>query len=288
MAACPNIMSICSGVGLIDLGIKLAVPGSRTVCYLEREAPACRILAARMREGLLDPAPIWSDLTTFDARPWRGVVDILAGGIPCQPFSVAGKQLGNTDERALAEHVVRIVEACRPAVVFIENVPPWVSRGYAGGFCEALCRLGYTVEDPLFLAASSVGAPHRRERVFVLAHADGVGLQVSWHAKLHDEKTELRQTGGPRSRRKDVANADGAGLQDIHDIGRACDDNAQVTGVERCCGDWWFAEPGMGRMAYGLPNQLDRIRALGNGAVPLVVAIAFRELIARAERRLRV
>jgi len=84
-------LSLCAGAGGIDLGLTIACPGYRTVCYVEREAYAAATLVARMEDKALDPAPLWDDVTTFDGRPWRGAVDILIGGYPCQPFSVAGK-----------------------------------------------------------------------------------------------------------------------------------------------------------------------------------------------------
>ena len=89
-----RVLSLCSGVGGLDLGLKLAMPTSRTVAYMEIEAYACEILVKRMQEKILDPAPLWSDIKSFDGKPWRGKVDIITGGYPCQPFSVAGKKLG--------------------------------------------------------------------------------------------------------------------------------------------------------------------------------------------------
>jgi DNA (cytosine-5)-methyltransferase 1 len=79
-----NVISICSGYGGIELGLRSVIP-ARTVCYVENEIGVASILAARMEDGSIDPAPIWTDLRTFDPEPWRGKVDILAGGFPCQP-----------------------------------------------------------------------------------------------------------------------------------------------------------------------------------------------------------
>src|SRR3990172_9327215 len=118
-----RVASICAGAAGLDLGLRMAEPAARTVLYVEHEATACLQLVARMEDGSLDPAPLWTDLRTLDGRPWRGVVDCLIGGIPCQPHSVAGKRLGAADERDLWPDTARVIGECRPEWVFIENVP---------------------------------------------------------------------------------------------------------------------------------------------------------------------
>ena len=94
-----NVLSLCSGIGGLDLGVSGAIPNARTVCYVEREISCCKILAARMRDGCLDDAPIWTDIDTFDGRPWRGVVDCIVAGIPCQGNSLAGNRRLEADPR---------------------------------------------------------------------------------------------------------------------------------------------------------------------------------------------
>jgi DNA (cytosine-5)-methyltransferase 1 len=178
-----NILSICAGIGGLDLGLRIAMPDARTVCYVEREAFACEILVARMSDGSLDEAPVWTDLGTFDGKPWRGTVDCIAAGLPCQPYSVAGQRRGDKDERYIWPEFFRIVSEVEPAVVFIENVP-----GLAAWFRpvgEELCRLGYELEAGIFSAAE-VGASHRRERMFVLGHAESgsqAGGTPRWYGR---------------------------------------------------------------------------------------------------------
>ena len=117
-----NVLSICTGGGGLDLAFELAVPNARTVCMVEREAFAVAHLVDKMQAGQLDECPVWTDVTTFRGRPWRGVVDWLIGGIPCQPHSQAGKRGGSTDRRDLWSATRRIIVQCRPRGVVIENV----------------------------------------------------------------------------------------------------------------------------------------------------------------------
>lgn len=167
-----NGLALCAGVGGLELGISLALGDSyRTVCLVEREAHAAAILVARMEDGCLAPAPVWDDLTTFDGRPWRGLVDVLTAGYPCQPFSYAGQRGGTDDPRHLWPHVARVIAECGPAVVFLENVPGHLSLGLESVLGD-LGRMGFVAACGLF-SASEVGAPHRRERLFILAHRDG-------------------------------------------------------------------------------------------------------------------
>lgn len=169
------ILSLCSGAGGLDLGVGLALSGARAVCYVEHEVTACEVLAARIADGALDDAPIWTDLHAFDGRPWRGKVVGIIGGYPCQPFSVAGKRLGTADPRHLWPSIARIIAECEPDWCFFENVGGHLRLGYFDVVRPDLERLGYRVTEGLFTAAE-VGAPHQRERLFILAHRYGAGL----------------------------------------------------------------------------------------------------------------
>ena len=162
-----TVASLCAGTGGLDLGIKLAVPNARTILFVERESYACEVLATRMQEGSLDCAPVWTDIRTFDGKPWRGVVDCVVGGYPCQPFSFAGKRAGENDERHLWPDIARIVAEVEPAFCFFENVSGHLSLGF-GAVAADLEQMGYEVAAGLFTAAE-VGASHRRERLFILA-----------------------------------------------------------------------------------------------------------------------
>ena len=159
-------ISICTGLGGLELGVK-SVAKTRTVMYVENEITAAQILAQRIKEGNLDDAPIWSNLRTFRGEELHGKVDILIGGFPCQPFSVAGKRLGDDDPRNLWHEVKRIARELGHPTLFLENVEN-ISRYYHDTIRKDLQELGYTVTEGLF-SASEVGLPHRRRRLLMLA-----------------------------------------------------------------------------------------------------------------------
>lgn len=170
-----NLISLCSGGGGLDLGVQLAMPGARSVVLVEREAFAVSQLVSAIQQGLMAPAAIWSDVTTFNGRPWRGIVDGVIGGIPCQPHSLAGKRRGSDDERDLWSDARRIIVQSGAWFVLIENVPGMLSAkpGLDPGALRVrrdLQRLGFAVEAGLFTAAE-VRSIHKRERLFILAVA---------------------------------------------------------------------------------------------------------------------
>jgi len=140
--ACIFSLSLCSGAGGLDLGLAIAIPGYRAVNYVERETYAAATLVARMEDAALNQAVVWDDVGTFDGRPWRGVVDILSAGCPCQPFSVAGKRLGTEDPCHLRPHVARIIGECEPPFVFLENVAHHLRLGFPE-VASGLVGMGY-------------------------------------------------------------------------------------------------------------------------------------------------
>lgn len=162
-------LSLCAGGGGLDMGLELAEPGFATRCYVERDEYCQRVIVAAQRAGYFAPAPIWDDLTNFDGRPWRGHIDTVLAGYPCQPFSHAGGRRGASDERHLWPEVARIVGEVRPRWVFLENVAGHVSLGL-DDVLRDLERLRYTPACGLF-SSEAAGGRHRRERVFIVAHA---------------------------------------------------------------------------------------------------------------------
>ena len=162
-----NNLSFCSGVGGLELGLDLAFGNIRTVCHVEGEAYAASILAQKMEEGTLHDAPIWDNVRTFDAKPWRGRVHSISGGFPCQPFSQAGKQLAENDPRHLWPEFTRIIGEVRPKFIFLENVPGVVKLAAPTIFTD-LAEMGYSASWCV-IKASDVGALHHRARWFCLA-----------------------------------------------------------------------------------------------------------------------
>lgn len=211
-------LSLCSGVGGLELGLRLALGARclRVLAYVERDPYAASVLLARMEDATLEPAPIFcGDLADLDGRPFTGV-DLVCAGLPCQPFSLAGKRIGLSDKRAYGAgdgpipHTLRIIGECRPALVFFENVPAWVTGGYFRRVGEELCRLGYEIEEPFFCRASDVGTPHRRERVFILAHARRRGD----HAEQPESERGSSDAASPGEGRSAVAHAECAERDD--------------------------------------------------------------------------
>ena len=208
-----RIMSLCSGVGGIELGFKLAVPSSRAICYIENEAFACAILKARMQDKILDQAPIWTDLRTFDGRNWRGKVDCLTGGYPCQPFSVAGKKLGEKDPRHLWPEIKRLISEIEPPICFFENVGGHLRLGFEQ-VANDLSELGYKVKAGLF-TAQEVGAPHKRERLFILAYSDSVRSSIKSNRNSGELEEEIRGEAKTRNQSSQATKNCSSGIREL-------------------------------------------------------------------------
>lgn len=280
-----NTISICSGVAGLEQGLRLAVPAFRIVCYIEREFHAAAILEKRMEEKRLDPAPIWSDLKTFNSRPWRKKVHCIIGGYPCQPFSIAGRQLADQDPSHLWPHIKRLVEEVQPDICFFENVEGHIKLGLFE-VIQDLRGLGYQVECGLF-SSEIAGAPHIRKRVFILAHAPAGGDNLENTPRLG----RGRRGNGTQAWDQGALQTSGSrsGFPSLFPPGR--DPNIPEWKViwEEAPFAWPNSEPELLRMADGLAPGLDifeervlRLRAVGNSVSPIVCALAFTILAQRA------
>lgn len=300
-----NELALFSGVGGGILGGHLL--GWRTVCAVEIEPYPASVLLARQNDGILPPFPVWDNVCTFDGRPWRGIVDVVSGGFPCQDISVAGKGAGISGERSgMWSHMARIIGEVRPRFAFVENSPALLTRGL-GVVLSDLAALGYDCKWTV-LGAADVGAPHQRDRFWLVANSDrwndqrGQGQRPRIHSQKRGEGSD-DHIGGSGETRAVVADPDS--LREPQPQGCEPDErgrlgncgaeggDADSTGLEKRQGqpshtrqelkaieraDWWLAEPDVGRVAHGVAARVDRLRSIGNGQVSLVAATAWRML----------
>lgn len=228
-----NMLSLCSGIDGIGIGVKRVVPHARTVCHVEREVSCCEILEARMQDKLIDDAPIWTDLATFDGVPWRGVVDIVVAGIPCQGNSLAGKRQLEDDPRNLWPSTRRILREVEPNWFFLENVYGILVPG--DGRPAPICRiLGELAEDGfdaewITLSAADIGASQRRERMFLLARSSS-SVCERHRSRLPSTQTRVgcsRQLNGDSAERSEH---DRGGLELASGTERGCGGVRQSSG----------------------------------------------------------
>lgn len=173
-----TVLSLCTGYAGLEVGLKRAIGPVNVLAHVEIESFQCANLVSKMESGLLDAAPIWTDLTTFPAEIFSGRIDYLIGGYPCQDFSQAGKREGFEGKRGkLWGAVLRTVRLVRPRFCIFENVEGHITLGLDTVLSD-LAELGYRFKVGLF-AASEAGAPHQRNRVFILAYCDDQGSQGS-------------------------------------------------------------------------------------------------------------
>jgi DNA (cytosine-5)-methyltransferase 1 len=270
-----NELALFAGAGGGILGGHLL--GWRTVCAVEWEQyPAC-VLAARQNDGLLPPFPIWDDVQTFDGKPWRGIVDVVSGGFPCQDISAAGKGVGIDGERSgMWREMARIIGEVRPRYAFIENSPMLVNRGL-GTVLADLAKLGFDAEWGV-LGAADVGAKHQRDRIWIVARQ----RKLFSHPNNRDFRGK-QQSQSPS--------------QTPRESGHVANANDSIRGGERW-GVWsdknskskWnlhsiFNQSEPIRMADGVAARVDRLKAVGNGQVPQVAGIAWKLLNERLANR---
>jgi DNA (cytosine-5)-methyltransferase 1 len=247
-------LALFAGAGGGILGGHLL--GWRTVCAVEWADYPRRVLLARQRDGILPRFPIWDDVQTFDGKPWRGRVDVISGGFPCQDISSAGKGAGITGERSgMWAHMARIIGEVEPEWVLVENSPLLTSRGL-DTVLRDLAKMGYDAEWGV-LGAIDAGGPHKRDRIWIVARR---------RAALDDSESLRRRFCNAIDNRPNAQNE------------YASWDADEVLGFR----EWWKTEPQLDRMAHGVANRVDRVKAIGNGQIPIVAALAFRILTERA------
>lgn len=249
--------------------------GWRTVCAVEIDAYCRSVLLARQRDGMLERFPIWDDVRTFDGRPWRGHVDVISGGFPCQDISSAGGRQGIAGERSgLWSEFARIIGEVRPRYALVENSPDLTVRGLDVVLGD-LAALGLDARWDV-LGARHVGAPHKRDRIWIVASdPDRSGER---------EQPQYAEMGGPQAARGDAADLPGERSQGPVGVG-AHSEGTRRAAVDALVGsrsrlpecDWWGVHYFAG-VDDGLAHRVDRVRATGNGQVPAVAALAWETL----------
>ena len=250
-----TVGSLFSGIGGFDLGLERA--GMKVIWQSEIDQFACKVLKKHWPD-----VPNLGDITKVD---WTNIErpDVICGGYPCQPFSTAGKRGGATDPRHLWPAMFNAICLLRPRYALMENVRGHLSMGF-GDVLADLASIGFDAEWQV-IPAAALGAPHKRERVFIVAYPkselSNVGNNNARIGMESQPLSKIRNNGRSQS----LANADSAPKQ-----------HKQVWQVPqpdfvRC--SWWEVEPDVGRMAHGVPNRVDRFRGLGNAIVPQVAEL---------------
>lgn len=299
-----NELALFAGAGGGILGSHLL--GWNTVCAVERDAYAAQVLAQRQNDGILPAFPIWSDITTFDGRTWAGIIDVISGGFPCQDISSAGKGAGIDGERSgLWSEMARIISEVRPKFVFVENSPMLISRGLTRVISD-LAKMGYDAEWTR-LSASNLGAPHQRDRLWIVAHTQGIrlnknGLPIGKKSQKPLLRVDCENVGNTKSTEWEQARSSECGSKK-----RSCWTSEELSHASsirlsrqgeswfssdpaenpkgqanrtfyECVGHIWGIKSRLGRVANGVAYRVDRLKAIGNGQVPIVAKSAFRIL----------
>ena len=306
-----KVLDLFSGIGGFSLGLEWA--GMSTVAMCEKD-PYCRKILAKHWPDLT----IHEDIRNLDGKKYRNSIDLVAGGFPCQPFSVAGKRKGSDDDRHLWPEMLRVIKEAKPRWVIGENVFGFINMALDDVQAD-LEREHYEVRK-FVLPAVAVDAHHRRDRIFLVAYSNSPAVwnlperQAQGRDNLQagrqaitpdngpsqsmanpDSSWELQQKGDQQeiggwsgnSSQQDVANSYCEGLE----IGQGFREHTQseLSTIERSgCEDRavWSPEPCLGRVADGVPNRVDRIKGLGNAVVPQLIQ-AIGELVIEADKEMR-
>lgn len=277
-------LDLFSGIGGFALAAGWA--GYNTIGFCEIEDYPRRVLSSRF-----SGVPIHGDICELDGSVYRGV-SLITGGYPCGPFSAAGKRGGASDDRHLWPQMLRVIKQARPVFVVAENVAGHITLGLD----EVLADLeseGYAGRA-IVVPACAVNAPHRRDRVWIiaksLAHSEGNGLQGcrardkrSEHSEEVGQGTAESIGAGAGSSSRDVAHSEIKRTQGLRSSGieespAYVGQEVPLCGHERIGSSYWETEPDVLRVVDGIPSRVDRLKALGNAIVPQVAYELIRHL----------
>lgn len=269
-----TVGSLFSGIGGLDLGLERA--GMEVIWQSEIDPFASKVLKKHW--------PKVENLGDIKRIQWGDIVppDVICGGYPCQPFSNAGKRRGEEDPRHLWPWVLEAISRLRPRYAIMENVRGHLSMGGVSVIGD-LASIGYNSEWRV-VSAASVGANHRRERVIIVAYPESVKSNGGQHENF-PRSSETNWLQSP-------TRGSGSDMADSDSFGRL-EGSAEVFSAERreqalaglTLGSWWTVEPGMGRVADGIPRRVDRLRGFGNAVVPQVAEVIGRLVMSHAQSR---
>jgi DNA (cytosine-5)-methyltransferase 1 len=259
-------LSLFTGAGGGLLGTKLL--GFKHIGYVEINDYCQRIIAQRIKDGILDNAPIFTDIKAFIdsgcAELYRGITDVITGGFPCQDISAAGKGAGINGERSgLWQEMARVVCQVRPKYILVENSPMLSVQGL-GTVLRDISQMGYDARWGV-VSAENTGAPHKRERIWILAYpsekrgAREHGIETDrCSSSFNGDKTSILQG--------ETSNSNSARQQE-----QWLNFPNEKEQLAIKCSSWWKTEPSVGRVVDGMAFRVDRLAAIGNGQVPIVV-----------------
>lgn len=279
-----RVVSLFAGIGGFDLGLE-RTGGFETVAVAETDDYASRVLAIRFPD-----APNVGDVTKAEYPD----ADVICAGFPCQDLSYAGAGAGLAGARSgLFWEVVRAARVVRPRYIILENVAALLGRGL-DVVLRALAEIGYDAEWHC-IPASAVGAPHRRDRIWIVAHARGEqheGDRAPLSGEIAEELSRTFADAEAVFRPALVGsepNGDHAGVGEMADAPCELLNGTGEPGARRWTepanGGWWSVEPNVGRVAHGIPKRVDRLRCLGNAVVPQIPEIIGRALLASLKHR---
>ena len=283
-------LDLFSGIGGFALAARM-VGQIETVAFCECEAYAQRVLKKHWPD-----VPICDDIHNLKGNDY-GPIDLVTGGFPCQPYSLAGKRGGNNDDRALWPQMLRVIREARPTWIIGENVPGIISLALDGVLAD-LEREGYACETFL-LPACAVDAKHRRNRVWIVAHAaddirwqNNGGMVSSKRESRSEAQKRTLQEGmrhtindGPAKESNAPANANSGRQSQCAELdGSKAQDttngHSRVRYADGCSSPTrWLPEPDVGRVAHGIPSRVDRLKGLGNAIVPQVAAALLSKIV---------
>ena len=310
-----NELSLFTGIGGGLLGTKLL--GWRCIGVVDNDEYCCKVLEQRIKDGCFEPFDIFCmDIREFNRRVaeiYQGKVDVLSAGFPCQPFSVAGKRRGDEDERNMWPATIECIRLVRPRYLLLENVPGLLTHEYVRRIYGDLAESGYCVKWRC-LSAAEVGANHKRNRWWIVADNDSSLLprtideiqarRNAPNARCADmaesESERCRETGIDSERSSERTSRSGE-MADTEQSGLPESTQGQLGGIseeerifsgstanrrdtETEQGNWWSVEPDVGRLADGIPNRVQRLKAIGNAQVPAVVKTVWRLMTDTAKR----